>query len=122
MKIAEETYLEHFGVKGMRWGVRKKRKESNYTTAMDKVNAARYKSKKAKKATYDKLSKKEKRAILLVHAGQSAVNTGLLSFGLTSIFGNQSLTVRGAQAVLSGGLAATISVTANLMEFRNPKV
>ena len=41
MIINEDDYLEHFGVKGMKWGVRKKRRESELAYNKDVYDSGR---------------------------------------------------------------------------------
>lgn len=45
MIINEDDYLEHFGVKGMKWGIRKKREEprnKNYTSYNRRIDYFKY--------------------------------------------------------------------------------
>ena len=61
MNEVEEYYLQHFGVKGMKWGVRKKR---------DPAKAAQKQAKKAEKALY----KDAKRDLKNVNKGYRSFN------------------------------------------------
>ena len=59
-----ETYLEHFGVKGMKWGVRKKRDQGSDSSSPKKKKLTRQEVKAEKRAFY------EKKAARLIYEAQ----------------------------------------------------
>lgn len=100
MIITEEDYLEHFGVKGMKWGVHKKRSEprnKNYTSYNRRNDSFKYGDRGVKRInrsmnkgkTYEQAAKHEQnrqRIVTLVASGITIMSSPqgriLLNYGL----------------------------------------
>ena len=88
---ADESELEHHGVKGQKWGVRKKRVSirsgaKKAASSIKKVNAAKRKAKKVNAAKRASMSTKQK---VLSNAGKFAVSSAV-SAALVSVAFHQS--------------------------------
>lgn len=76
MTISQETYLEHYGVKGMKWGVRKDReRRSNRITRASKERKAKDIAKRSpERRAVDKIHEKKKARYMTDAELKTAIN------------------------------------------------
>ncbi len=97
-----EDFLEHFGIKGMRWGVRNKSKGKYFdpTTKKERKEIRRSSSAREGRKTIGKIS-----AIVAISAGSSYIVQKLVSNKYDYLIADVSGSVA---AVIGGGIAAKV--------------
>jgi hypothetical protein len=116
MPVFYEQDIKHYGVKGMRWGVRKKISGSR---------PAKYiKRKRAEREAFQKrvlTDPKFRNRIIKRDAAASAVTTALVSFGFSKLLGT-STSRAAAEAGAAAAVAATLSGALNGLGYLDLKV